>query len=692
MKRFPYLAAATFAFLAIAQARAAGKPNIIFILTDDLGFGDVGVFFQNQRREKNDRAEPWHFTPQLDRFAAEGIQLRQHYCPAPVCAPSRASLMLGVHQGHANVRDNQFDKALENNHTLASVLRGAGYATAAFGKWGLQGGPAEKGSAAKTAGPADWPAFPTRRGFDYYFGYIRHVDGHWHYPKEDGRQVWDNERQVSADLDCCYTTDLFTARAKKWISDQHAAHADQPFFIYLAYDTPHAKLQLPPTPFPAGSGAEGGLQWLGQPGKMLNTADGKPDGYMHPDYANATWDNDHDAATPEQPWPDVYKRYATDVRRIDDCVGDLLQLLRDLKIDRETLVVFTSDNGPSKESYLPENYAPNFFDSFGPMDGIKRDCWEGGIRVGALVRWPAHVPAGRISEMPNQSQDWMATFAEMAQVPAPARADGVSLLPTLTGEGTQKPSTVYVEYQNGDKTPPYPEFEKPRRGHVRKQMQAIRIGDFTGVRYNVLSHSDPFEIYDVAHDPKETRNVASERADLQQQMHDQVLRMRRPNESAPRPYDSEFVPALAVANPAPGLEWQAFAQPTPWLARLDDLTPSSSGTAPAIDLANAPRVGEFSMFFRGYIEVPADGEYTFHVATDTGALLRIHDATVLDWERAFGEGVEMNGTIRLQKGRHPFRLYYDHRGTEKPALTLTWNATGASPVAVPESAFSHGAK
>src|SRR4029453_9268074 len=141
------------------------KPNIIFILTDDLGYGDYGVFFQNLRQEKGDRSEPWHFTPQIDKMAAEGLQLRHHYCPAPVCAPSRASLLLGVHQGHANVRDNQFDKALENNHTLATVLKQAGYATAAIGKYGLQGG---------GGNPAAWPAYPTKRGFDYYFGYVRH--------------------------------------------------------------------------------------------------------------------------------------------------------------------------------------------------------------------------------------------------------------------------------------------------------------------------------------------------------------------------------------------------------------------------------------------------------------------------------------------------------------------------------------
>jgi len=213
----------------------------------------------------------------------------------------------------------------------------------------------------------------------------------------------------------------------------------------LAYDTPHAKLQLPPGEFPAGGGAKGGVQWLGKPGAMINTAGGTPDSYTHPDYAGVTWDHDRDAATPERPWPDVYRRFATDVRRIDDCVGDVLALLRDLKIDDNTLVVFTSDNGPSQESYLPEKYEADFFNSFGPFDGIKRDLLEGGIHMGALARWPGAVPAARVSDAPSQFHDWMPTFAELAGVPAPARTDGVSLVPTLTGKGAQEPSRVYVE-------------------------------------------------------------------------------------------------------------------------------------------------------------------------------------------------------------------------------------------------------
>lgn len=670
-----------------APSAAAEKkrPNIIFVLTDDLGFGDLGAYFQNHRRDVNDRGEPWHLTPNLDKMAAGGVQLRDHYCPAPVCAPSRASLLLGVHQGHANVRDNQFDKALENNHTLASVLKAAGYATAAIGKWGLQGGAPEGSAGAARASPSDWPGYPTKRGFDYFFGYVRHLDGHWHYPKEDGRQVWENDREVSSGLTGCYTTDLFTARGKQWIIDRRSGHPIQPFFLYLAYDTPHAKLQLPPGEYPRGSGLYGGLQWLGKPGVTIDSAGGEPDSYMHPDYAHAMWDHDHNPATPEQAWPDVYKRYATDVRRIDDCVGDLLALLRDLKIDGETLVVFTSDNGPSQESYLKEPYEADFFNSFGPFDGIKRDCWEGGIRVGALAQWNGVIPPGRVSDVPSQSHDWMPTFAEFAGIPAPARTDGVSLVPTLRGKGVQKPSRVYVEYFVKGKTPAYSDFNAAHRGRVRQQMQALRIGNKIGVRYNVASHADPFEIYNIATDPQQKNDLgaSAECAALQKEMHDTVLRIRRPDESAPRPYDAEFVPAIGAMAMKPGVEWRAYDIDVPWVAKLDDMTPGSRGVQARIDLSHAPRSHAFGMLMSGLIEAPEDGEYLFHLRADTGALLRIHEAVVADYDRTFSTVGEISGSIRLRKGAHPFRLYYQHRGAGPPRLDLRLSRPGKAPEELP---------
>lgn len=686
----PLLTFAVLFFTLCVLAHGAERPNIIFILTDDLGYGDLGCFYQNERKAAGDRAQPWTFTPHLDRLAAQGMQLREHYCSAPVCAPSRASLLLGVHQGHANVRDNQFDKALENNHTIATVLKAAGYATAAIGKWGLQGGPGEKDPAAAKAGPDQWPAYPTRRGFDFYCGYVRHQDGHWHYPKEDKREVWENEREISAGLDGCYTADLFTARAKKWIVDQRAAHPEQPFMTYLAYDTPHAKTQYPPCAYPAAGGARGGVQWLGTPGHMLNT-DGQPDTWCHPDYAAATWDDDHNAATPEKPWPDVYRRYASAVRRIDDCVGDLLQLLKDLGIDQNTLVVFTSDNGVSMESYLKEQFSPQFFRSFGPFEGIKRDCWEGGVRVGALARWPGKIPLAQVSYHPSAHYDWLPTFAELAGVPVPARADGESLVPTLLGKGTERKAPIYIEYFQKGKTPSYVEFGEARRGRERNQMQAIRLGELMGVRYDILDPKAPFEIYNVAKDPGQAKNLAGEYGQIQSAMQELVRGMRRPDPGAKRPYDQELMPAQHANSPAMGVVRQVFESSSPWVARLEDLKPDGSDIheRPSIARKDGAPARDHSMLFTGFLYAPDDGEYIFHLKTDTGALLRIHEATVIDADFGYDPGQERSGSVRLQKGLHSYRLYSVHRGPVAPVLDWQWTRPDSPREAIPAPAFFH---
>lgn len=680
-----------------------GKPNIVFILADDLGYGDLGVFGQNARRTAGDPKEPWHFTPQLDRMAREGIQLRHHYCPAPVCAPSRASLLLGVNQGHANVRDNQFDKALENNHTLATVAKEAGYATAAIGKWGLQGG---------GHNPTEWPAYPTKRGFDYYFGYVRHNDGHEHYPKEGiyrgAKECYEGAINITPALDQCYTTDLFTARAKKWIMDQHAANQGQPFFLYLAFDTPHAVLELPTQAYPAGGGARGGVQWSGIPGRMINTANGTVDSYVHPDYASATWD---DGKNSSAPWPDVYKRYATSVRRIDDCVGDLIQLLKDLGLDHNTIVVFSSDNGPTQESYLATALRPDFFNSFGPFDGIKRDLWEGGVRVPTIARWPGRIPAERVDSTPSGLWDWMATFAEIAGVPAPARSDGVSLLPALTGTSVQAPSNVYIEYFVKGATPDYAEFAPAHRGRTRNQMQAVRIGDYLGVRYDITSAADDFEIYDVAVDPKQVVNLARQSeqtgesagagisrsvrfAALQQQMKDRVLQSRMPDRSAPRPYDHALVPPAQESPVVPGIEWRSFAQSFPWVPELAAMTPTTRGVTELPALEVRPSDKDFGLLFIGYLKVPADGDYTFYLSADTRALLRLHAAAVLDADFGYGftQPTELSARLPLQAGLHPVRLYYASGTSGTPRLNLSWSGPGIDKQPIPASAYFHSAE
>lgn len=671
------------AICSISAASAQGAaPNIIFILTDDQGFGDMGVFYQKQREAGDPADLPFELTPNLDKFAAEGARLPNHYCAAPVCAPSRASILAGVSQGHANVRDNQFDKALEDNHNLANVLKQAGYATVAVGKWGLQGGGNGRNS------PHAWPAFPTKRGFDYFFGYARHVDGHEHYPKESlyteqhrSKQVWDETTNVTPGLDKCYTADLWTAWAKHWIVEHQHTNSAQPFFMYLAYDTPHAVQEIPTQAYPAGGGLSGGMQWLGAPGHMINTASGQPDSWFQPEYAHATYGG--------KPWPDVYKRYATAIGRIDCAVGDVVKLLKDLGIDDNTLVVFTSDNGPSIESYIAhEPLRADFFDSFGPFDGIKRDCWEGGERVPTLARWPGHIALGSVVARPSISYEWLRTFAEAAGLPAPARADGASLLPDLLGHPAPKEGPpVYVEYFENGRTPNYAVFTPAHRNRKRGQMQLVRLGDYVGVRYNVLTEDDPFELYNIGLDPREATNLAAAMPALERRIQAVTLQSRRPNASAPRPYDNELMPAVAREAAGNGIEWKAYEGDYPWVPDLATLAPAASGTADLPDLGKRTRDNDIGMFFTGYLDIPRDGDYTFYLTADTGALLRIHDATVIDADYGYIGGQERSGNVRLQKGLHPFRLYYARRKTGHPSLSFSWSGPGLEREAVPATAF-----
>jgi arylsulfatase A-like enzyme len=671
-----------------AQSAPAKQPNIIFILVDDMGWGDVGAFWQNRRKEANDRTEPWQSTPSLDALAAGGAMLTNHYTAAPVCAPSRASLLLGVSQGHANVRDNQFDKALQDTYTLGSVMKGGGYHTAAIGKWGLQGG-------GRGAPGPDWPAHPLNRGFDYYLGYIRHGDGHEHYPKEGiyrgSKEVWENRTNITGGLDKSYTTDLWTAVAKKYITERTQGAGGSPFFLYLAYDTPHAVLELPTQAYPGGGGLKGGVQWTGEPGHMINTASGTVDSYTYPEYQNATYDDDDNPTTPEVSWPETYQRYASSCRRIDDGVGDIVTLLKDLDIYENTIIVFSSDNGPSKEAYLPEpQYAPNepdFFNSFGPYDGIKRDTWEGGVRVPTIVSWPARIPGDQVINEPSAMYDWMATLAEAAGIPAPARTDGVSLLPLLTREKSSVEHLVYIEYFNNGVTPSYGEFLPAHRDRRRNQMQTIRMGDFSGVRYDIQSAEDDFEIYNVVEDPQEADNLAKDPAyqGLQDLMKKTVLRVRRPDEGAPRPYDSAPVPAVEPQLPKSGLEWSAHPGSFPWVSMVSGRTPAARGSAGHPDVTVMKQAG--MLVYDGMIKVPAGGAYEFSIQADGPFLLRLHDALLLDGSHGYEPGAELNASAMLEAGFHPIRIYFLKKTGREKLLKLEWRGPKTAKAGIPSGSF-----
>lgn len=689
-----------------AQSTSSEAPNIIFIIADDQGYGDLGAFFQNQRAKLNDRTKPVELTPRLDRMASEGAMLTQYYCAAPICAPSRSSLLLGVSQGHANVRDNQFDKALEDNYTIASTLRTLGYSTAAIGKWGLQGNDKYDFNGYQ------WPAHPLKRGFDYYFGYMRHSDGHEHYPKEalyrkywaeNGKGVWENYKNITQDLDKCYTADLWTAVAKKYITDHvRVKKKSKPFFLYLAFDTPHAVQELPTQNYPSGGGLRGGLQWLGKKGQYINTASGTPDTYMYPEYANATYDHDNNPSTSALPWPDVYKRYATANRRIDDAVGDIIQLLKDLRIDSNTIVVYTSDNGPSKESYLPEDKfdpnKPTFFSSYGPFEGIKGDTWEGGVHLPAIVWGPKLISKGIKVSTPAIAYDWAPTFIDFAGGKAPARMDGQSLRPALNGNNSVTSRPLYIEYKNDEGTPDYREFSEKRRGKMRNQMQWLRLGDYVGVRYDIKSAADDFEIYNVVTDPAQHENLAFKKetklsvpipaslnidknetnvSSFQTYLKAKAVQMRRSNSSAARPYDSAFIPCVKLEGVVPGIDWKIYTGTFPWIPQTNNLVPKEKGVTDIPEVNVTAIHNNAVHVFSGYISVPSDGEYSFYMSCDAKAFLRIHDIQVIDEDYGYPGNVLRTTSLFLKAGLHPFQLsYYKHEDNGPAFLKLDWSGPG----------------
>ena len=640
--------------LFVSTVNAQQKPNIIYVLVDDLGYGDLGVLFQNQKPKNL----PTLVTPNLDAMAKAGAILTQQYANAPVCAPSRASLLTGVNQGNAHIRDNQFDKAIENNHTMATVLKDAGYTTVAIGKWGLQGTDEKQ--------RPNWPAHPLKRGFDQYYGYMRHADGHEHYPVEGvyrgKKEVWSNYNEVSADLQKCYTTDLWTAKAKDFIIGFEKQHqAKQPFFMYLAYDAPHAVLELPTQAYPQGGGLKGGLQWLNEKGKMINSATGTVDSYVHPDYANASYDDDHDPNTPAKPWPDTYKRYATAVRRLDDAIGDIRTLLADLKIADNTIIVFTSDNGPSIESYLPKQYVPNhptFFESYGPFDGIKRDCWEGGLRMPSVIAWPKRIAAGKVVNTPSMLSDWLPTFADAAGAPIPARVTGVSLVPALTNVGKQAESKVYVEYFEAGSTPAFTQFEASHANRKRNQMQMLRIGDMVGVRYNIKSAADDFEIYNVVKDPKQADNLAKSGglSKLQQQFRNKALQSHMVDGEAKRPYDSVAISGVTTPKTAkPGLKWSFFTGNFHYVSVSNQLKPAATGMAKSLAAVTTKIKGLIQ--YETLLKIAKKSTYTFRLSTTGKAFVKLHDINLLDADFGYTSGQTIEKTVMLEAGCHPLNIY-----------------------------------
>jgi hypothetical protein len=366
------------------------------------------------------------------------------------------------------------------------------------------------------------------------------------------------------------------------------------------------------------------------------------------------------------------------VTRIDDCVGDLLQTLRDLEIDEETLVIFTSDNGPHSEHYLSGgSYNASAFESYGELEGEKRDCHEGGIRVPTLVWGPGRVMAGEEDPTPSQFHDWLATLADYAGLVPPAQTDGVSLRPLLSGTGDQRQGTVYVEYSVGGSTPGY----FPNHGGTsRNQAQVIYRDGYKGIRNNVSSHATPFRIYDTLLDPDESEDLTalpssdprhSQFQALAEEMRAAVLRVRQPNASAPRPYDNAEVAPLAPPAVQPGIDVRQYEGVWPWVPDFEMLTEVGSQVATQVGPSPLSRSADAGLSFTGLIEVPTGGLWTFYLESDRGAVLHIHDSLVID-----GDAILFTppaGTFSV----HRFS-YTITDGAEQDSATVTVTITPAS--------------
>lgn len=412
---------AVLALWCFAAGAAEVKPNVVFILSDDLAQGDLGCYGQKLIE-----------TPSIDRMAAEGMRFTQAYCGTSVCAPSRTSLMTGLHSGHAPVRGNWEIAPGEGQYplpaatvTVAEVLRTAGYRTACMGKWGM--------------GMFETEGSPLKQGMERFFGYNCQRHAHSYFPTH----LYDNDRRIELPgndgkgVGKTYAQDLIQESVLKWVREVK----EQPFFLFYAVTLPHGRHEI-----------------------------------------------DDFGIYRDKPWTKEQKAYAAQVSRLDRDVGQLLGLLKELGIEERTLVMLAGDNG---SSFAPQSPIGSLFkQAANGLRGYKRGLYEGALRQAAVARWPGTVPAGKVNDEPWAFWDFLPTAAELAgaAIPAECRTDGVSLVPMLKGGAAPKRDRFYWELHEG--TP----------------IQAVRFGDWKAVKNGPKR---AIELYDLASDPGESRDVAS---------------------------------------------------------------------------------------------------------------------------------------------------------------------------------------
>ncbi len=453
---------------AVHFCMAADRPNVIYILADDLGYGDLSVFGQT------------HFkTPNIDKLAKQGMKFTQHYSGSTVCAPARCSLMTGKFVGHTVVRGNAEYRPEGqapmpgDTYTMAHMFQDAGYKTGLFGKWGL--------------GAPDTASEPLKMGFDRFYGYNCQRHAHHYYPYylwDDNQRalLWNNFGLETGD----YAPDFIQEEALKWVEE----NKEQPFFLYYALVQPHAEMFAPEDYMAKYRG-----KFL--PESSYEGTDGGPD-FRKFAYGSQ---------------PEAHAAFAAMVNVIDDYVGELMAKLEELGLADNTLVIFTSDNGPHQEG----GHDPDYFNSNGGLKGHKRDLYEGGIRVPMLAKWPGKIKPGTTSDHPSAFWDVMPTVAEIIGQKAPRDVDGISFLPTLTGKKRQKEHEfLYWEF------------------HEKKGRVAIRKGDWKGVRYNVADDANStLELYDLSTDPSETNNLAMQHPEVVSEL-DRLIKSARTTSPNPK--------------------------------------------------------------------------------------------------------------------------------------------------------------